>query len=92
MDEYRADIKVRNEATRRASANVGFKVHVDNNNFDVEIENRLARASRAVCANREMLSCRSVPQDKEETSGIQVGCGYSDGVVCRILGPEKIAA
>ena len=64
MDEYRADIKVKNEVARRASANVGFKVLgtlvIFDNRFDVEIENRLNRANRAFHASGELLGCTSV--------------------------------
>ena len=34
------------------------------NNFDVEVENRLARATRAFWTNWEMLGCVSVPLPK----------------------------
>ncbi len=53
-DEYRADIMINNEVTLRAEATVGFRVLCTSlpldNNFDVEIGNRLARANRELHA------------------------------------------
>ena len=54
--------------TWRTEAKCGFKVLgtmvTFDNNFDVEVENRLARATRAFWTNLEMLGCASVPLSK----------------------------
>ena len=80
-DLYKADIVVNGETTLRAEAKVGLKafgtlVTLDSN-FDVEIENRLARATRACHANWDMLGCVSIPLT-ETSTGLQGGGGGVD--------------
>ena len=61
-------IAINNETTRRAETKTGFKVLGTlltlDNNFDVEVENRLARATRAFWTNWELSGCVSVPLPK----------------------------
>ena len=63
VDEHRADIRVNGALTWRTGRNIGFKVLgtmiAFDNHFDVEVENRLARATAALWANWELLGCAS---------------------------------
>ena len=64
-DNVKHDIIINGEVVTRAEKKKGFKVLgtllTFDNNFDVEIENRLARAWRALHANWELLGCTSIP-------------------------------
>ena len=66
-DEVNMNIYVDGELTRRPKREVGFKVMgtlvTFDNHFDVEIENRLARAN-AFWVNRNLLRCTSCPLAK----------------------------
>ena len=61
-------VNINAKLTRRTEAKSGFKVLgtmvAFDNNFDAEVENRLARATRAFWASWEMLGCTSVPLPK----------------------------
>ena len=67
-DAFKADIRVDGRITRRAEAKIDFKalgtMVTFDNAFDVEVENRLARATRTFWANWEMLGCVSIPLPK----------------------------
>ena len=60
-----AQIEICNERTRRAAAKDGFKVLgtfvTFDNKLDVELENRLSRADRALWANWGLLGCTTTP-------------------------------
>ena len=64
-DNVKYDITINGEVVTRSEKKKGFKVLgtllTFDNNFDVEIENRLARAWRALHANWELLGCKSIP-------------------------------
>ena len=67
-DDLNMEIYVDGELIRRPKRGVGFKVLgtlvTFVNNFDVEIENRLARAAATFHANWELLGCTSCPLAK----------------------------
>ena len=64
-DDVSMSININAKLTRRTEATSGFRVLgtvvTFDNNFDVEVENRLARATRAFWASWEMLGCAGVP-------------------------------
>ena len=68
VDEYRAGIRVNGALTRRAGRSIGFKVLgtmvTFDSRFDVEVENRLARATATFWASWELLGCTSTPLAK----------------------------
>jgi hypothetical protein len=64
-DDILQDITIKDQLTLRAKRAVGFKVlgtqlTFDNNN-EVELESRLAKADKAFWANWSLLGCASVP-------------------------------
>ena len=67
-DDYKADIRVNGALTRRADREVGFKVLgtliTFDNHFDVEVENRLTRATATFWVFWELLGCTSTPLAK----------------------------
>mgnify|MGYP000450195683 CR=1 FL=1 len=67
-DERAANIRLKGTTTRRAGRKEGFKVLgtmiASGNIFDVDVENRLARATRTFWANWELLGCVSIPLAK----------------------------
>ena len=67
-DLYKVDIVFNGEITLRTEAKVGFTVLGTlvpfDNNFDVEVEKGLARATRASHAKRDMLGCIRIPLPK----------------------------
>ncbi len=64
-DDSNLRIIVNDKLARRPKRGAGFKVLgtmvTFDNNFDVEIENRLARASATFSANWDLLGCASAP-------------------------------
>ncbi len=66
-DAYKADMFFNDEITLRTDANVGLKVLgtmiTFDNAFDVELENRLARAT-TFWSSWELLGCVSIPLPK----------------------------
>ncbi len=67
-DDINLKIIVNDKLVRRPKRGEGFKVLgtmvTFDNNFDVEIENRLARASATFSANWDLLGCASAPLAK----------------------------
>ena len=67
-DGVKYSIRVNGDVARRSERKTGFKVLGTlvsfDNGFDVEVENRLARAWRAFRASWELLGCTSIPLAK----------------------------
>ena len=91
-DDVNMAININAKLTRRTEAKSGFKVLgtmvTFDNNFDVEVENRLARATRAFWASWEMLGCASVPLPRR----LQIFRATVEASVCWCAGSWNLRA
>ena len=60
-DNVKYNMIINGEVVTRSEKKKGFKVLGTMLTFDVDVENRLARAWRALHANWELLGCTSIP-------------------------------